>query len=67
MRLEPELSVDEIAADLRREAIASFGAERAAQLEPQLGQQAAWLARIAAEPLALEAESPDLSGQEEPA
>ena len=66
MRLDAGLTVEEIAASLRREASDSFGAERAAQLEAQLRQHAAWLARVAAEPLELDEEAPDLSGLEEP-
>jgi hypothetical protein len=66
MRLEAGMTAEELAESLRRAARAGFGAERAEQLEPQLCQHAAWLARIAAEPVELDAESPDLSGLEEP-
>ncbi|HUY98736.1 MAG TPA: hypothetical protein VMU89_00195 [Thermomicrobiaceae bacterium] len=66
MRLDPRLTPTEIRRILQRRAAEAFGPMRANELFDLVGYTTDCLARIAAAPLSLTGEAPDLSGVDAP-
>ena len=62
MRLDPRLTTTEIRRILQQQAAETFGPMRANELFSLVGYTAEALARIAAAPLTLIGEAPDVSG-----